>query len=92
MKNVGIAEKIRGKVGLIDFFDIFSPDSDLHDSSELPNDENLDFSAKMLCLKMEKIWGKVGLIKFTDMDTACSGFSFLKILKQAISAPFSILL
>ena len=41
---------------------------------------------------MEKIGGKVGLIEFTDMDTACSGFSFLKILKQAISAPFSILL
>ena len=55
MKNVGIAEKIRGKVGLIDFFHILYPDIDLHDSSKLPNDENLDFLAKMLCLKMEKI-------------------------------------
>ena len=75
-----------------DFFDFLSPDSDLHDSSELPNDENLDFLAKMLCLKMEKIWGKVGLIDFSDMETAFLGFSLLKILKEAIWTPFSILL
>ena len=84
MKNGQIVEKIGGKIGLFDFFDFLSPDSDLHDSSELPNDENLDFSAKMLCFKMEKIRGKVGLIEFSDMETACSGFSLLKILKQAI--------
>ena len=46
VKNVRIEGKIGGEVGLINFFDILSPDSDFHNYSELPNDENLDFSAK----------------------------------------------
>ena len=54
-KRVRIAEKIGGEVRLIEFFEIFAPNSDLHDCSELPNDKNLDFLAKMLCFKMEKI-------------------------------------
>ena len=83
-KSVRIAEKIGWEVSLIEFFEISAPNSDLQYCGELPNDENLDFSAKMLCFKMEKIRGKVGLIEFSDMETACSGFSLLKILKQAI--------
>ena len=54
-KNVRIEEKIGGEVGLIDFFHISAPKSDLHDSRELPNDENLDFLAKKWCLNMERL-------------------------------------
>ena len=38
--------KIGGEVELIEFFNILSPDNDLQDCSELPDDENFDFSAK----------------------------------------------
>ena len=54
-KNVRIEEKIGGEVGLIESFDISAPNSDLHDSRELPNDENLDFLAKKWCLNMERL-------------------------------------
>ena len=55
VKNVRIEGKIGGEVGLIKFFDILSPDSDFHNYSELPNDENLDFLAKKWCLNMERL-------------------------------------
>ena len=55
VKNVRIEGKIGGKVGLIKFFHILSPDSDFHNYSELPNDENLDFLAKKWCLNMERL-------------------------------------
>ena len=51
-KSVRTEGKIGLEVSLIELFEICAPYSDWHDSSELPNDENLDFLAKMLCLKM----------------------------------------
>ena len=54
-KNVRIEVKIGGDVGLIEFFDISAPNSELHDSRELQNDENLDFLAKKWCLNMERL-------------------------------------
>ena len=83
-KSVRTEVKIGSEVGPIEFFEIYAPNSDLHDCSELPNDEKLEFSSKMLCFKMEKIGEKVGLIEYSDMETACPGFSLLQILEQAI--------
>ena len=54
-KNVRIEEKIGGKVGLIEFFHISAPKSDLYNSRERRNDENLDFLAKKWCLKMKPL-------------------------------------